>query len=108
MDMPILTANQIKMVLKIATVYGQQLNLERSAEIFIVIGGGYTFRAIARQLLDLLPGPGWIIKGSIAYTGTLIVGEAAHNYFIRGGKITPTAFRRFFENVTQKIKARGE
>jgi uncharacterized protein (DUF697 family) len=83
-DMPVLTANQIKMVLKIAAMYGETIGFERAKEILVVMGGGLTLRAIAREALDLLPGPGWLIKGSFAYTGTVAIGKAAQRYFALG------------------------
>ncbi len=39
------------------------------------------FRAVARQLLGAIPVAGWLVKGTVAYTGTRAVGEAAHRYF---------------------------
>jgi uncharacterized protein (DUF697 family) len=80
-DMPVLTLNQIRLVLRIAIAYGQEMDGQRSIEIAGVVGAGFGFRALARQLLDLVPVAGWIVKGGIAYTGTRAVGEAAVRYF---------------------------
>lgn len=80
-DMPVLTANQIKMILEIGAAYGVVLDWERAKEILAVIAVGYGFREIARQLLDFMPGPGWLIKGAVAYSGTLAIAKAADLYF---------------------------
>lgn len=80
-DMPLLTFNQIKMVLRIAALYGEELSVDRATEIILTIGGGFIFREIARQLLTFIPGPGWIIKGGVAYSGTVALGKAAESYF---------------------------
>jgi uncharacterized protein (DUF697 family) len=80
-DMPILTLNQIRLVLRIALAHGQDLDGERAVELAGVVGAGFGFRAIARQLLDFIPIAGWAIKGGIAYTGTRAIGTAAHKYF---------------------------
>jgi uncharacterized protein (DUF697 family) len=80
-DMPVLTLNQIRLVLRIALAYGQELDGQRSVEIAGVVGAGFGFRALARQLLDLVPVAGWVVKGGIAYTGTRAIGEAAVRYF---------------------------
>lgn len=80
-DMPVLTANQVKMVLQIAAVYGETIGFERAKEILAVIAGGLTLRTLARQALGLVPGPGWLVKGGVAYTGTLAIGKAAERYF---------------------------
>jgi uncharacterized protein (DUF697 family) len=51
-----------------------------------VLGGGLGLRALARELVDLVPGLGWALKGAIAYAGTRAVGEAAVLYFAARGE----------------------
>jgi uncharacterized protein (DUF697 family) len=36
---------------------------------------------VARELLDLVPGVGWAVKGAVAYAGTRALGEAAVRLF---------------------------
>lgn len=95
-DMPVLTANQLKMLLELMVVYGEEPSLAKLKEVLAVIGGGYALRAIARELLDLLPGPGWLIKGGVAFAGTIAVGKAAQAHFERGrgGEVEPLAANR--------------
>jgi len=80
-DMPILTFNQLRMVLRIALAHGEGIDRSRAVELAGVVGAGFTFRAVARSLLDFVPFAGWAVKGAIAYTGTRAVGEAAVRYF---------------------------
>ena len=80
-DMPILTLNQIKLVMRIALAYGQQIDKNRAVELLGVVGAGMGFRAVARELLDFIPVAGWAVKGAVAYTGTKALGEAAVRYF---------------------------
>jgi uncharacterized protein (DUF697 family) len=80
-DMPVLTLNQIRLVLWIAIAYGEEIDRARAAELLGVVGAGFGFRAVARELLDFVPIAGWAVKGAIAYTGTRAVGEAAVRYF---------------------------
>ncbi len=80
-DMPVLTLNQARLVLRIAHAYGHEIDRERAAELLGVVGAGLGFRAVARQLLDLVPVAGWAVKGAVAYAGTRAVGEAAVRYF---------------------------
>jgi uncharacterized protein (DUF697 family) len=86
-DMPIMTANQAKMVLQIAAAYGEPLGVERIKELGVVLGGGFALRAIARQLLTFIPGFGWAVKAGIGYSGTLAMGYAALEHFEGGGEI---------------------
>ncbi len=87
-DLPIMTANQAKMVLQIAAAYGVSLGTERIKELAAVVGGAFTMRAIARQFLGVVPGAGWAIKGAIGYTGTIAMGYAAIEYFEGGADLS--------------------
>jgi len=80
-DMPVLTLNQIRLVLRIALAYGQEIDKERALELLGVIGVGFGLRTVARELLDLVPVAGWAVKGAVAYAGTKALGEAAVRYF---------------------------
>ncbi len=80
-DWPILTLNQMRLVLRIGLAHGQTVDNQRAAELVGVVGAGFVFRAVARELLDVVPFAGWAVKGGVAYTGTRAVGEAAVRYF---------------------------
>ena len=80
-DFPVLTINQLRLVLRLAAAYGQQLDAQRLPEILGVVGTALGFRAVARQALGVVPVAGWAVKGGVAYTGTRAVGEAAIRYF---------------------------
>jgi uncharacterized protein (DUF697 family) len=80
-DLPVLTLNQLRLVLRIAHAYGQPLDAQRVPEILGVVGSGLGFRALARQVLGAVPIAGWAVKGGVAYAGTRALGEAAKVYF---------------------------
>jgi uncharacterized protein (DUF697 family) len=80
-DLPILTLNEIRLVLRIGLAHGEPVDASRVAEMAGVVGAGLGFRAVARELLDLIPVAGWAVKGAVAYTGTRAIGEAAVRYF---------------------------
>ena len=80
-DMPLLTLNQLRLVLRIALAHGEALDGQRAFELIGVVGVGYALRAAARELLDLIPAAGFAVKGAVAYAGTMAVGEAAVRYF---------------------------
>jgi uncharacterized protein (DUF697 family) len=84
-DFPVLTLNQIRMVLRIAAAYGEELDRERAVEVLTVIAAGLGFRTVARQLIGIVPGLGWAVKGGVAYAATRALGEAAAAYFAAGG-----------------------
>jgi uncharacterized protein (DUF697 family) len=80
-DLPVLTLNQMRLVLRIAAAHAVEISNDRLPELVAVLGGGLGLRALARELVDLVPGVGWAVKGAIAYAGTRALGEAAVRYF---------------------------
>lgn len=80
-DMPVLTLNQMKMIIKIAALYGHSLSVERVKELLVTMGSGYLFRGMARQLVGVFPGLGLAVKASVAYGGTQTLGKLAQKYF---------------------------
>lgn len=86
-DMPVLTLNQARLVLRIAAAHGQEIDARRAPELLGVVGGGFGFRALAGELLDVVPVAGWALKGAVAYAGTRAVGEAALRYFEAGAPL---------------------
>jgi uncharacterized protein (DUF697 family) len=77
-DLPVLARNQVRMLLRLDQAYGLDLDLrERAPEVLAVVGAGLGLRAAARELLDLVPVAGWMVKGVVAYAGTRALGEAA-------------------------------
>ena len=93
-DMPAMTANQIRMVLKIAGAYGEDIGLDRALEILSVVGTAFVFRTLARQALDFVPGFGWALKGAVGFTGTVALGEAAIAYFEAGAPLQLSHIQR--------------
>jgi uncharacterized protein (DUF697 family) len=79
-DLPALTLNQIRMVLRICAAYGLEVDNQRAPELIATIGAGLALRTIARELLDLVPVAGWLVKGAVAYVGTRALGEATVKY----------------------------
>jgi uncharacterized protein (DUF697 family) len=80
-DLPALTLNQFRLVLRLAQAYGSPGTRERVPELAATLGAGLGLRALARELLDHSPAAGWAVKGAVAYGGTRAVGEAARGRF---------------------------
>jgi uncharacterized protein (DUF697 family) len=97
-DMPLMTLNQGRMLLQIAAAYGQPLDRERLKELAAVVAGGFAFRTVAREVVGLVPGFGWAIKGGIAYSGTIAMGTAAIGYFEKGADL-PSVVRALTERA---------
>ena len=93
-DLPILTLNQIRLILLIADAHGFEIDRERIPEVVAVIGSGLGFRALARRSVGLVPFVGWAVKGGFAYAGTRAIGEASVRYFERRAPVTKVAGER--------------
>ena len=83
-DMPVMTANQARMVLNIAAAHDEELSLERARELLGVLAAGFGLRALARQVVKLIPIGGWAAAATIGYAGTVAMGRASMLYFERG------------------------
>ncbi len=93
-DLPILTANQVRLVLRIADAHGFEIDRERLPEVLAVIASGFGFRALARKAIGYVPFVGWVVKGAVAYTATRALGEAAVRHFERRAPVTRVAGER--------------
>lgn len=80
-DLPVLLLNEWRLVLRLAQAYGEEVGRERLPELAATFGAGLGLRALAGELLDLVPVAGWAIKATLAYAGTRALGEAACRRF---------------------------
>lgn len=79
-DLPVLTMNQLRLVLRICAAHGLDVDRRRLPEIAATVGAGAGLREIARSVVGAIPIAGWIAQGALAYTGTKAIGEAAIRY----------------------------
>ncbi len=83
-DMPVMTANQGRMVLNIAAIHGEALSVDRAQELIGVLAAGFGLRALSRQIVKFIPLGGWAAAAAIGYAGTIAMGRATMLYFERG------------------------
>src|SRR6185295_1663155 len=86
-DILVLTPIQMTMVATIGHFRGVKMTPDRAAELMRVIRAGVGFREAARQLVKLVPGYGTVVSASIAFAGTVALGEAANLWFLRRMKV---------------------
>jgi uncharacterized protein (DUF697 family) len=103
-DMPVLTAVQMRLVLRIAASYGQEISPTRAVELLSVLGAGFGFRMVARELLDVIPVAGWAVQSAVAYAGTKALGKAAVEYFERGAVADASRLRAFAEGLRHEVE----
>jgi uncharacterized protein (DUF697 family) len=76
-DLPVLLLSQLRLVARIAVAHGRTLDARLLPELAAVVGGAFGFRAAARELVGLVPGFGWAVRGTVAALGSRAVGEVA-------------------------------
>lgn len=87
-----ITMMQVTLVAGIAWLSGRPLDRKAAAEFLGAMGAnvglGFAFREGARALIKFVfPGAGSMVSGAVAFAGTLAIGAAARNYFLRGTSI---------------------
>ncbi len=80
-DFPVLTLNQLRLVMRIAGVYGHEGGSAILPEAAGVVGAAYGFRAAARKVTTVMSAGAFATRGAVAYAGTRAVGEAARRRF---------------------------
>ena len=84
-DIVVLTKNQLIMVYKLALAAGRPASpVAVIGELVGVIGAGFLWRQIAREMVGLIPVVGIVPKVAVAYAGTYAVGQAAQAYLVEG------------------------
>jgi uncharacterized protein (DUF697 family) len=105
-DMPVMTANQARMVLNIAAAYGEDLSMDRAKELLGVLAAGFGLRALSRQAVKFVPVGGWAAAAVIGYSGTVAMGRATILYFERGGQnVGEKEMEQIRNRATQEAKA---
>jgi uncharacterized protein (DUF697 family) len=87
-DMVAITGIQVMLMLHIEAAYGRDPDVHRTWRLLPVIGGGFGWRTLARELVGFVPVAGIAIKGAIAYAGTIVVGEGVTFFQEQGRYMT--------------------
>ena len=106
-----ITMMQVTLVAGIAWLSGRPLDRKAAAEFLGAMGAnvglGFAFREGARALIKFVfPGAGSMVSGAVAFAGTLAIGAAARNYFLRGTSIEDA--KAAFENTKTSPETASE
>ncbi|GAB4477309.1 MAG: hypothetical protein Kow00124_20380 [Anaerolineae bacterium] len=97
LSIPVLIAIQVRLLLRLAAIYGETMSAARARELIGAIAGGLAIRYGAQELAKLVPGAGWLAAGFAAATGTVALGNAAIVFFENVGKIHPADLREVYK-----------
>ena len=98
-DMVAITGLQMMLMLHIEATYGQDPDVQRMWKLLPVIGGGFGWRTLARELVGFVPVAGVAIKGAIAYAGTIVVGEGVTFFLEHGRHMSKSQASQIYERT---------
>ncbi|MBV8579158.1 MAG: hypothetical protein JO225_05005 [Candidatus Eremiobacteraeota bacterium] len=98
-DMFAITGIQMTLMLNIGAAYGRDPDLSAMWELLPIVGGGFGWRALARELSGFIPVGGVFIKAAIAYAGTVVVGEGVQYYYRHGRQMNVEDAAHVYEDA---------
>lgn len=99
-DMFVLTKAQAFLVYKLGLMLGFSFEWQDYIKEFSgVLGGGFFWRQIARQLVGLIPAWGIVPKAAVAYAGTYVVGYVVLQWYLTGRHISRKQMRELYSNA---------
>lgn len=75
-DMPVMTANQLRMALEVLAAYGLGSSVREALALVGVVGAGLAYRQVARRLPKPTEPLGWALRGAVGYAGSVATGVA--------------------------------
>ena len=103
-DIPVLLTTQVRLVLRIAAIYGESFTSRHAKELITTIAGGLAFRYLAQQGAKLVPAGGWAVAAGIAALGTWSIGQVAVEYFESGKRLTRQQMRDMYKQILKRDK----
>jgi uncharacterized protein (DUF697 family) len=98
-DTVAITGIQIILMMQIGLTYGRDPDVHDIWELLPVVGGGFGWRMLSRELSGFIPMAGIAIKGAIAYAGTIVVGEGVTFYYQHGRHMTRAQASQLYEET---------
>ena len=99
LDIPLLLAAQTRLILRIAAVYGQSMNVSHARELLATMAGSLLSRYLGMQLAKLVPGLGWLVSAALSAITTWGIGQAARSYFEAGGDISAPKLQALYRRM---------
>ena len=107
-DIPILLGVQIRLVLRLAALYGEPLDsadtMKHARELFVTMAGGLGFRYLAEQAAKAIPFGGDFVAGAIAGAATWSMGQVALEYYESGKQLNPRRLRQLYTDIYHRFR----
>jgi small GTP-binding protein len=107
-DIPILLGTQIRLVLRLAALYGEPLDsadaMKHARELIVTMVGGLSLRYLAEQAAKVVPFGGDFLAGAIAGGATWSIGQVALEYYEGGKQLNPRRVRQLYTNFYHRFR----
>ncbi len=107
-DIPILIGTQVRLVLRIAALYGEPIDsadaLKHARELVVTMISGLGLRYVAEQVAKAVPIGGDIVAGAIAGAATWSIGEVAMQYYESGKTLSPSRVRSLTSSLYKRFR----
>ncbi|GCE12368.1 GTPase [Tengunoibacter tsumagoiensis] len=107
-DIPILLGTQLRLVLRLAALYGEPLDSEdtrrNARELIATIVGGLGMRYLAQQAAKVVPFGGDFVAGAIAGAATWSIGQVALEYYEGNKQVQPRRLQALYQNFYQRFR----
>lgn len=111
-DIPILLGTQIRLVLRLAALYGESMDVEESRkharELIATIAGGLGLRYLAQQAAKVVPFGGDFVAGAIAAAATWSIGQVALEYYEGNKQISPKRLQDLYKNFYRRFRREND
>jgi len=107
-DIPILLGTQIRLVLRIAALYGEPLDSadfrKHARELLVTMASGLGMRYLAQEAAKVVPYGGDAIAGIIAGAGTWAIGQVALEYYEGDKQINTHRVRQLYADYYRRFR----
>lgn len=111
-DIPILLGTQIRLILRLAALYGEPVNstdtMKHAKELLTTMAGGLGLRYLAEQAAKAVPFGGDLVAGAIAGAGTWAIGQVALQYYEGGKQIETSRLRELYTDFYRRFRRQNK
>ncbi|MGB9640476.1 MAG: hypothetical protein ACPL4H_06150 [Anaerolineales bacterium] len=104
-DMMVLSKNQAFLVYRLGLTLGLSTRWQDYVTEFGgILGSGFFWRQVARQLVGLIPAWGIVPKVAVSYAGTYVIGNVVLQWYLTGKKLTRQQINALYIEAFQRGK----
>jgi small GTP-binding protein len=107
-DIPILLGTQIRLVLRLAALYGEPMDNDdakgHARELIATLAGGIGLRYLAEQAAKAVPFGGDFLAGAIAGAATWSIGQVALEYYEKDKQVSPKRLQQLYKDFYHRFR----